>query len=153
MARFVAGRRREDGGFVEIAPMRRSGTNPTAAAVGTLQLARSDIADDVRSGVAGFLAEMPSFEGGLRANGRAPLADLLSTFTGAWTLEELGELDRIERRRCLATSQFAGPAARAAFAAGSGTRGPTLNTLSTASVLSPCLHPDPACDVPHASNT
>src|SRR5262249_8527619 len=36
---FICSRRREDGGFVELAPMRRSGTNPTAAAVGVLQLA------------------------------------------------------------------------------------------------------------------
>src|SRR5207302_226391 len=34
--RFVRSRRRDDGGFVEIAPMRRAGTNPTAAAVGIL---------------------------------------------------------------------------------------------------------------------
>src|SRR5262249_55966373 len=35
---FVDSRRRDDGGFVEIAPMRRGGTNPTAAAVGILQI-------------------------------------------------------------------------------------------------------------------
>src|SRR5207247_879394 len=35
---FVRSRRREDGGFVEVAPMRRSGTNPTAAGVGILHL-------------------------------------------------------------------------------------------------------------------
>jgi geranylgeranyl transferase type-2 subunit beta len=46
--------------------------------------------------VAAFLSGMPSLEGGLRANGRAPLADLLSTFTGAWTLEQLGALARID---------------------------------------------------------
>ncbi len=93
--RFVAGRRREDGGFVEIAPMKRSGTNPTAAAVGVLQLIGEPISDEVRAGVADFLAEMPSIEGGLRANGRVPLADLLSSFTGAWTLAQLGELERL----------------------------------------------------------
>src|SRR5262245_42141593 len=38
VANFVLSRRREDGGFVEVAPMRRSGSNPTAAAVGALQL-------------------------------------------------------------------------------------------------------------------
>src|SRR5262249_14287347 len=38
VAEFVRARRREDGGFVEVAPMRRSGTNPTAAGVGILQL-------------------------------------------------------------------------------------------------------------------
>src|SRR5438132_1573643 len=30
---FVRSRRRDDGGFVEMSPMKRSGTNPTAAAV------------------------------------------------------------------------------------------------------------------------
>src|SRR5262249_11285290 len=40
--RFVASRRREDGGYVEIAPMRRSGTNPTAAAVGLVQLVQGE---------------------------------------------------------------------------------------------------------------
>jgi geranylgeranyl transferase type-2 subunit beta len=102
VTRFVHGRRREDGGFVEIAPMRRSGTNPTAAAVGVLQLLAGSIDSGVlwpaglREGVIGFLAEMPSPEGGLRANGRAPLADLLSTFTGAWTMDQLGALDRLD---------------------------------------------------------
>jgi geranylgeranyl transferase type-2 subunit beta len=96
--RFVASRRRDDGGFVELAPMRRSGTNPTAAAVGVLQLAGgAGLTPEVREGVIGFLAEMPSdFEGGLRANGRIPAADLLSTFTGTWTLHQLGGLDRID---------------------------------------------------------
>src|SRR5437762_1598177 len=35
---FVQSRRRDDGGYREIAPMRRGGTNPTAAAVGILQI-------------------------------------------------------------------------------------------------------------------
>ncbi len=96
VARFIAARRREDGGYVEIAPMRRSGTNPTAAAIGTLQLLGVEFPHDLRTGVAGFLAEMPSLDGGLRANGRAPLSDLLSTFTGSWTLAELGELARVD---------------------------------------------------------
>jgi geranylgeranyl transferase type-2 subunit beta len=98
VARFVWSRRREDGGFVEIAPMRRGGTNPTAAAVALLHLlpgAGLNAADT--AGVVNFLAEMPSFDGGLRANGRAPLADLLSTFTGLFTLEQLGGADRVDR--------------------------------------------------------
>src|SRR5205823_1805531 len=86
-------RRREDGGFVEITPMRRSGTNPTAAAVGVLQLIEAPLLAEIRPGVIGFLTAMPSVEGGLRANGRAPLADLLSTFTGCWTLAQLDALD------------------------------------------------------------
>jgi geranylgeranyl transferase type-2 subunit beta len=99
IVRFVLSRRREDGGFVEIAPMRRSGTNPTAAAVGLLSLVEPAVgppAAEVREGVIGFLTEMPSLEGGMRANGRVPLADLLSTFTASWTLAELGALDRLE---------------------------------------------------------
>jgi geranylgeranyl transferase type-2 subunit beta len=99
IVRFVLSRRRDDGGFVEIAPMRRSGTNPTAAAVGLLSIAEPAVgpmAEEVREGVIGFLAEMPSLEGGLRANSRVPLADLLSTFTASWTLGELGALDRLE---------------------------------------------------------
>ena len=99
VVRFVASRRREDGGFVEIAPMRRGGTNPTAAAVGLLRLTAPHgdaLMAEVRDGVVDFLAEMASPEGGLRANGRAPLADLLSTFTASWTLYQLGALDRID---------------------------------------------------------
>src|SRR5262249_46738318 len=42
---FVRSRRRDDGGYVEIAPMRRSGTNPTAAAVGLLQILLGDALD------------------------------------------------------------------------------------------------------------
>src|SRR5262249_36957518 len=45
---FIHARRRDDGGFVEIAPMRRSGTNPTAGAVGALQLA-GGLTDEIRS--------------------------------------------------------------------------------------------------------
>jgi geranylgeranyl transferase type-2 subunit beta len=102
VVRFVAGRRREDGGYVEIAPMRRGGTNPTAAAVGLLQMAAEEmpgVLEEIREGVISFLADMTSPEGGLRANGRAPLADLLSTFTAAWTLEQLGGLDRLDAQQ------------------------------------------------------
>ena len=65
--------------------MRRSGTNPTAAAIGLLQLLDENgigITEDIRTGVVNFLAEMSGEDGGLRANGRVPLSDLLSTFTG-----------------------------------------------------------------------
>ncbi|MHB1421999.1 MAG: prenyltransferase/squalene oxidase repeat-containing protein [Gemmataceae bacterium] len=99
VVRFVASRRREDGGYVEMAPMRRGGANPTAAAVGLLQIAAEEMPEaleEVRDGVCTFLAGMASPEGGLRANGRAPLADLLSTFTAAWTLQQLGGLHRLD---------------------------------------------------------
>ena len=99
LAGFILSRRREDGGFVEMSAMRRSGTNPTAAGVGALQIVAPSALDDqpgLRQGLIEFLAEMSSDEGGLRANGRVPLADLLSTFTGAWTLAELGAPDRLD---------------------------------------------------------
>jgi geranylgeranyl transferase type-2 subunit beta len=93
---FVKSRRRADGGYVEISAMKRSGTNPTAAGVGLLQIL-GELDDTARSGTADFLAGLPSpFEGGLRANDRIPAADLLSTFTGGWTLDQLGAADRLD---------------------------------------------------------
>jgi geranylgeranyl transferase type-2 subunit beta len=92
---FVHSRRRADGGYVEIAPMRRSGTNPTAAGVGLLQIAGA-MTDEAARSVTDFLATLPSpLEGGFRANDRIPAADLLSTFTGSWTLAQLGAIDRL----------------------------------------------------------
>lgn len=94
---FARSRRREDGGFVEVAPMRRSGTNPTAAGVGILHLVQGFElpAEEVKPTVDFFL-EMPSDEGGIRANDRVPLADLLSTFTGLWSLHLLGAKERLD---------------------------------------------------------
>ncbi len=98
--RFVESRRREDGGYVEVAAMRRSGTNPTAAAIGLLHLLKGrDLSKDEAEPTIEYFAQMPSMEGGLRANDRIPLADLLSTFTGCWTLAQLGALERINPRR------------------------------------------------------
>jgi len=103
MVRFVLARRREDGGFVEVAPMRRSGTNPTAAGVGILQLAQGrDLPPDQAAPIANFLARMAGDDGGLRANDRVPLSDLLSTFTGCWTLAQLGGLARIDTKQVAA---------------------------------------------------
>lgn len=112
---FVQARQREDGGFVEIKPMRRSGTNPTAAAIGLLQLVEDStgtvgLTPEIQKQSTAFLAEMPSMEGGLRANGRAPAADLLSTFTGLWTLDQLGGLDQVsttEARRYVESLELA----------------------------------------------
>jgi geranylgeranyl transferase type-2 subunit beta len=96
LAAFVRSRRRPDGGYVEISAMKRSGTNPTAAGVGLLQIL-GGLTDDEERGTAEFLAALPSpFEGGLRANDRIPAADLLSTFTGGWTLDQLGCADKLD---------------------------------------------------------
>jgi geranylgeranyl transferase type-2 subunit beta len=96
IVRFIEARQREDGGFVEIPAMRRSGTNPTAAAVGVFHLIQGPQARLARQDeVVDFLARMAGEEGGLRANERIPLADLLSTFTGVWTLDQLGARERV----------------------------------------------------------
>lgn len=99
LVRFVSSRRREDGGFVEVSAARRSGTNPTAAAVGLLQLAGplgEAVGKGSQDGVAELLIESVSDEGGIRANPRVPLADLLSTFTGAWTLFQIDQAGRLD---------------------------------------------------------
>ncbi len=95
LADFVLSQHREDGGFVEIRAMRRSGTNPTAAAIGLLKiLDRLD--EQLAEGTTDFLLAMQTDEGGLRANTRIPIADLLSTFTGLLTLADLGYLDELD---------------------------------------------------------
>ena len=93
--RFLQSQQRDDGGFVEFAPMRRSGTNPTAAAVGALRLL-GELSPSVVATTADFLVEMQTPEGGLRANTRIPIADLLSTFTGLLTLVDLDAQQRIQ---------------------------------------------------------
>ena len=80
---FVLSRQRDDGGFVEIAPMRRSGTNPTAAACALLRIydAGSRVhPDDLHD----FIADVRG-EGGVAANTRVPFPDGLSTFTALLT--------------------------------------------------------------------
>ena len=99
---FVLGQQREDGGFVEIGVMRRSGTNPTAAAIGTLTvLGEHFLTDQLRKSVAQFLLASVAEEGGFRANTQIPIADLLSTFTALQTLKDVGAWDAVDRRRTL----------------------------------------------------
>lgn len=87
----------DDGGFREIRAGKRAGTNPTAAAIGALRILDA-LDDDVRNGTIDFLADMQTDEGGLRANTRIPIADLLSTFTGMLTLIDLGGRDEVDER-------------------------------------------------------
>jgi len=89
---FLLGRRRDDGGFVEIAPMKQSGTNPTAAAVALLTM-QNAVTEDVRSSVAEFLKGVRGDDGGFQANERIPFSDSLSTFTGYLTCLDLGLTD------------------------------------------------------------
>jgi geranylgeranyl transferase type-2 subunit beta len=95
LVKFIRDRER-DGGFVEIAQMKRAGTNPTAAGVGVLQMLNNWSENDSEK-VANFLVPLLSQdEGGFRANDRIPAADLLSTFTAVWTLHQVGKLSRID---------------------------------------------------------
>ncbi len=98
LVRFVRERQREDGGFVEIAQMRRSGTNPTAAAIALLTM--FDALDtDVRNRTAEFLVEVRGDDGGMQANTRVPFSDTLSTFTGYLTCLDLGVPEILPRAR------------------------------------------------------
>jgi geranylgeranyl transferase type-2 subunit beta len=100
LVQFLYDRQRDDGGFVEISPMKRSGTNPTAAAVALLnQLDAMD--DEIAEDVVGFLTDVVSGEGGFQANTRIPFADGLSTFTGLLTAQDLGRRDLISPDKIL----------------------------------------------------
>jgi geranylgeranyl transferase type-2 subunit beta len=105
IAGYLSSRRREDGGYVEIAPMKRGGSNPTAAAIGLFRMLERNgatlLTPALKQETAEFLANLNSPEGGYQANARAPLADLLSTFTTSWTLIELGARDRIDAEEVL----------------------------------------------------
>jgi geranylgeranyl transferase type-2 subunit beta len=88
LIQFTYDRQRDDGGFVEIAPMKNSGTNPTAAAVGLMSIIGGldkELCEDVRD----FLKETWSSEGGFQANKRIAFVDGLSTFTGLLTIQNL----------------------------------------------------------------
>lgn len=89
MIQFFYDRQRDDGGFVEIEPMKRSGTNPTAAAATSLNIL-GGMDDEIRNDIRHFLQDVRTGEGGFQANTRIPFADGLSTFTGLLTLIDLG---------------------------------------------------------------
>ncbi|MCA8997909.1 MAG: terpene cyclase/mutase family protein [Planctomycetaceae bacterium] len=88
LIQFVYDRQRDDGGFVEISPMKRSGTNPTAAAA-TILAELDSVDEEIRSDITGFYRDVLSDEGGFQANSRVPFADSLSTFTVVLTTEHL----------------------------------------------------------------
>lgn len=99
---FLHSRRNDEmGGFCEIRASKRPGTNPTAAAIATLKILDA-LDEESAEGAIDLIADMQSDDGGLRANNRIPLADLLSTFTGLMTLCDLRatheiELDRVQK--------------------------------------------------------
>jgi geranylgeranyl transferase type-2 subunit beta len=86
--RFLQSQRVGDGGFREIRVAKRAGVNPTAAGVGALKtLGRLDPPSEAVT--IEFLADMQTDEGGLSANDRISLADLLSSCTGMVTMCDL----------------------------------------------------------------
>jgi geranylgeranyl transferase type-2 subunit beta len=89
IAVFLRSQQSDEGGFREIRASKRAGTNPTAAAIGALKILDA-LDEQTRLDTIDFLAEMQTDEGGLRANTRIPIADLLSSFTGLLTLKDLG---------------------------------------------------------------
>lgn len=92
---FLMRQKQEDGGFLEIRVGKRSGTNPTAAAIGALQVL-GPVGEDVSEGAIDFLVDIQTDEGGFQANTRIPVPDVLSTFTACVTLADLGGLEEIE---------------------------------------------------------
>ncbi|MFM8932621.1 MAG: prenyltransferase/squalene oxidase repeat-containing protein [Gemmataceae bacterium] len=92
---FLAGRERADGGWVEAPAMRKSGANPTAAALGLRQMLDSPLDPGRLDQTAVFLDSLAGTDGGYRANSSIPLSDTLSSFTVAWSLDQHGLADRI----------------------------------------------------------
>ena len=100
--RFLDSRLDPEGGWREIRASKRAGTNPSAAAVATQNILRQRdpslpaMDDDTKELTLDFLCEMQTDEGGLRANTRIPIADLLSSFTGGLTLMDLDSFDELD---------------------------------------------------------
>jgi geranylgeranyl transferase type-2 subunit beta len=92
LIQFVFDRQRDDGGFVEIAPMKKSGTNPTAAGSAILTILGA-MDQQAKDDIHAFLKEVRGSEGGFLANTRIPFSDGLSTFTGVLTAQDLGLVD------------------------------------------------------------
>ncbi len=101
LIQFLYDRQRDDGGFVEIAPMKRSGTNPTAAAAAILQELNS-LDAEIREDIRAFLLSVHNRdEGGYQANSRIPFADSLSTFTAVLTAQNLDLAKLYDRQATL----------------------------------------------------
>ena len=92
---FFRGRAVPSGGFVEVRVARRPGVNPTAAAIAGLRMLDA-LDHDLILPTIEFVLGQAELGGGFRASPRAPVPDLLSTFTALWTLEELGARDRAD---------------------------------------------------------
>ena len=88
-------RRRPDGGFVELLPLRYSGTNPTAAAVGLLKLLEVPLPEKQKT--VEFLCRCQRTSGGFQAHAKIPVPDLLSSFSALMALQDLDADDQADR--------------------------------------------------------
>ena len=86
-------RQRSDGGFVELPPLRHSGTNPTAAAVGLLTLLEVPLPDKQKT--VEFLCRCQQPTGGFQAHAKIPMPDLLSSFSALTALHDLDAADHV----------------------------------------------------------
>ena len=99
---FLGRQMQPDGGWREIRVSKRAGTNPSAAAVATLRILqqlepnRNLLDEETVEITLDFLCEMQTDEGGLRANTRIPIADMLSSFTGGLTLADLNAFTELD---------------------------------------------------------
>ena len=93
--RYLKSQLVEDGGWREIRVSKRAGTNPSAAAAACLRIL-DGMDQDTADLTIDFLLDMQTDEGGLRANTRIPIADLLSSFTGGLTLQDLGAFHELD---------------------------------------------------------
>jgi geranylgeranyl transferase type-2 subunit beta len=90
----ISGRQRSDGGFVELLPLHRSGTNPTAACIGFLTLCGAELRN--RQGAIDFLRKQQSELGGFTAHSQIPVPDLLSSFSAAVAFADLNAADQYD---------------------------------------------------------
>jgi len=88
-------RRRSDGGFVELPPLRYSGTNPTAAAVGLLTILEVPLPEKQKTVEFFCRCQQPS--GGFQAHTKIPLPDLLSSFSAVSALYDLDAASHVNQ--------------------------------------------------------
>jgi geranylgeranyl transferase type-2 subunit beta len=110
LAQFLSKRSTPDGGFSRSGAVDRGGTNPTAAAVALLIMEGKPDPGRLKP-AAQFLVAAQHASGGWTAGARAPLPDLLSTYTALVSLDALGALEAAARSAALAFARACeGPA-------------------------------------------
>ena len=89
-------RQTDDGGFTELGIKLNGQTNPSAAAVMML-FAFDALSQRAKEKAAGFFVRMQDSSGGFFAHEKAPMPDLLSTYTTLLTLKAIGESKSVDR--------------------------------------------------------